>query len=131
MITIDAQQAIESLRHIVQAKGPEFVYSSPAGSSCVYAYDGQPSCGVGQALAHLGVPLAVVAELDTANCGTGISALSMATPLHHHGVHVTPQAARVFSQFQVVQDRGNYSSPTATWRLALQVAEAEFKNLEA
>ena len=128
---ITATNAIEALRHVVQVKGPEFVYRSPAGASCVYAWGGQPSCGVGQALVHLGAPLDVVAELDSANCGTGISARGMGPALAAHGINLDYKACKVFAKFQEIQDRGNFIDPGATWGQALAAAEAYFATLEA
>lgn len=125
MITINETQALEALKHIVEEKGADFRYQI---LPCKYAVDGVPSCGVGQALAHLGVPLPTVIALDTANTGTSLAARAMRPFLKSENVDLTSGAAEVLEAFQSVQDYGSRNE-TATWGAALANATERFNKL--
>lgn len=50
-------EVIEALQKIVTAS-PDYVYTPPGDTGwCLYSYNGDPSCLVGQALAEVGVPI--------------------------------------------------------------------------
>jgi hypothetical protein len=125
MITITAADAIDALIHIVDSKGTDFRYQI---IPCKYAVDGTPSCGVGQALSHLGVPLQVISDLDIANSGTGLAARAMRPFLLQNDVDLNYEASRVLEAFQSVQDYGSRDD-TATWGTALARANQVYNSI--
>src|SRR5690606_23503030 len=57
------EQMLDALRQVVAERGPSYIYKPP-GLFCKYERNGVPSCGVGVALAKLGVPVSVLTEMD-------------------------------------------------------------------
>lgn len=134
-IVIDAVAAVQSLRDVVAERGGDFIYrnhnsgtieASPNdgvkrglapswrdSAVCVYVWRGLASCGVGAALAHLGVPLSTLVGLDGIQGGVGTQISDATIP----GVELTPAARSIYSAFQLAQDRGR------TWGHALGLAE--------
>lgn len=98
------QQVLTTLREIVAEKGEEYVYVVPGeGHSCVYFYDGKPSCLIGHLIDRLGwnsAPIGLLSPHD-----------------------LPPEASdRLFfalQHAQIAQDSKR------TWGHALQVFEAE------
>jgi hypothetical protein len=121
---IDLDTARKILKGLV-AERPDYVYEqieSNTGNDlgCFYWNSGAPSCGVGHVLHRAGVPDTAIAWLDTRESGAvykvpGTNASDLHEVLPEH---VTPEAARYFSVFQLEQDAG------ATWAQALEAAEA-------
>jgi hypothetical protein len=61
-VIIDLEKARTGLREFIRGR-EDFVYERPGdGKTCMYTWDGQPSCLVGQYLHHIGVPIDVLAE---------------------------------------------------------------------
>lgn len=117
MITITATDALSALGHIVETRGRDYVYHRPNGQGlCKYFANGAPSCGVGQALARLLVSDQVLQGLDTGSLGTSMGAHAMAPFLKEHGIEVSPQAIRIFYEFQTLQDQA------MAWGVALDAA---------
>ena len=62
MRTVNLDEAIQLVRDAVALKGEDYVYEPPkddlyGGPTCLYAFDGKPSCIVGHVFAALGVPI--------------------------------------------------------------------------
>lgn len=120
-MTITAPQALQALKEVVAEApaGRDTVYQDRGtGGECYYVRYGVPSCIVGRALHRLGVPIEVLQGLDTASMGDPIGASSLA----RRGV-TTPDAAVVFANAQLAQDRGK------TWGQALDAAQRCFDTL--
>lgn len=65
------QDFMDACAKAIADRGEEYVYDKAQfGGHCVYAYQGQPGCLIGDALARLGVPLEVLAEAASANADT-------------------------------------------------------------
>jgi hypothetical protein len=125
--TITSYQVYTALYHVVQesSNGRDTVYEPPVPEhpdKCVYAYNGEPSCGVGKALAVLGVPLDVLTILDTSSPLNGgpLAAGSdyFTWNLERKGFRLTHAAHDVLSRFQYQQDRAR------TWGEALDYARS-------
>lgn len=109
MITANASDALRGLRHAVDLKGRDYIYEAPDPDvpTCVYAWRDPdthqlvPSCVVGHALHHLGVPLNLMYE-----CGNEEQVHSLVDRLLLKlGVEVvTPAALECFREAQRVQD---------------------------
>lgn len=112
-IEIDKARALRLLEEAVAERGESYLYGTPDGS-CVYVTkDGQPSCGVGLALAKAGVPADVLAYIDYNRDGayesnrfdeTQIDALDIVDYLREKDVVIEAEAAEVFRTFQREQD---------------------------
>ena len=118
-ITIHPGRAIQGLRWAVAQRGADFIYRVVA-DSCTYTRvndDGDlcPDCGVGVALAHLGVPLAVLADADLSPGGSAVVTITLA------GYELEPRTRAVFAAFQLRQDQG------LEWGQALTAAELVWK----
>jgi hypothetical protein len=131
--TITSYQAYTALYHVVQESpnGRDTVYEPPVPEypgRCLYTYNGEPSCGVGKALAALGVPLNVLTILDTSspsNNGPLAAGSDYFTwNLEREGFRLTAEAHDALSRFQRLQDRA------CTWGEALDhvVSSARYEN---
>lgn len=120
MTTIEADQALDLVRQVVEKAGPNYTYEAPKGLGCSYLQpiSRKPSCLIGQALVKAGVPVGTLEWLDR-NVGSiynlptrggGDAALPGGTVL-------TQGALDVFSGAQTVQDKGD------TWGDALEAAK--------
>ena len=106
-IVIDQATALDLLRQVVAEHGADTVYQG-ATEYYVYAEYGVPSCLVGHALHHAGVP---VSELERLGDGE-IAEVRLPDCLH-----LTEQARLVFSAAETAQDS------TCTWGEALRADE--------
>jgi hypothetical protein len=120
---ITKRQAKDALVWAVGERGAEYVDPGAVvmGRGCKYVYEGQPSCIAGMALFHLGVDLALLAEVDEkgADLESGFNPTiggGAAQFLRENGVDLDDDAERVLDEAQVQQDDGN------TWGQALGVA---------
>lgn len=110
MTVIRSYDSLRALEEVVAAAGRDHVYrktnkAQDYGPACVYFDDDNscPSCGVGKALHHLGVPLHVLAQMD--NCGdSAISSRCVIDVLDANGWTITGAALRDFVAFQTAQD---------------------------
>lgn len=50
MRVIDLDEAVTLLEKVVADRGEDFIYEKPDNDRCLYAYAGEPSCGVGYAI---------------------------------------------------------------------------------
>lgn len=116
-LVIDLPKAKELLTAVVETN-PNYVYEPPiAGGfsgdpgTCVYQYNGAPSCGVGIALYTAGVTLDELSRLDE-----GSVPASVLDEEDFNAVKVTQEAATLFRHFQFQQDN------EVTWRDSLEEA---------
>lgn len=123
---VNDQQAISILREIVKGN-EDFVYTAPAdGMQCLYVNGAQPSCGVGQALYRLGVPLSQLELLDPEDEADGRRTRNSTPAINLDEIDFLPftvdvSAAWIFGVFQQKQDTGS------TWGEALHSAEDIYK----
>lgn len=74
-LTLDA--LFDTVRGLL-TESPDFTYQPPnEDGNCVYIYEGEGSCVVGQALVALGLPTEEVAEFDHDLGGTGAHAVAL------------------------------------------------------
>lgn len=107
MQNVTAEIALNALKKVVEDRGSDYRYLSPiyeqyTPEGCRYAYEGCPSCGVGQALFDLGMPIETLESLDQLNAGNSISARL----LYRDFDEISMEASRVFCEFQTMQDQG-------------------------
>lgn len=116
MIEITLESAIEGVTAIVEEFGENYVYERPYGASCLYVFDGQPSCIVGKFLAKVGVPLERLARADEAR---GVIARDLIGQLEYEDVIATdvPEVGRFLDVLQSEQDSGYH------WGEALKLAK--------
>lgn len=125
MELINHQQAIEALHTVVAEAGRDYVYVKPNGDDCFYVWDGKPSCGVGRALHHLGVPIKTLRLWEGCNAHTlwqDLAGELYSNPMARPPL-TTPLAARVFQMFQARQDDGK------PWGEALAAADREYESM--
>jgi hypothetical protein len=106
---ITGEEALHLLELVVKEHGEDFVYQRPSDSrfSCVYMYNGQPSCIVGHVFAdQIGIPVPLRMENVTP------SGSLFEVP----GVVLTEEGAAVLDAAQAQQDVGK------TWGVALDAA---------
>jgi hypothetical protein len=112
---VNANIAMYALRAIT--KGSEdYIYNPYGERSCYYQTSkgsdaGPPSCGVGHALAFLGMTSEQLWSLDFGGSYQGIDSANMP-----NGWYLTTYARNVFAAFQRAQDRGR------SWGEALERA---------
>lgn len=108
---IDGPEALRLLREVVGER-PDFVYAPPVGSNetCMYVWQGQPSCVVAHVLVRAGYDIDTIANLDP--WGLIDSARS-----HVRAVRVNDEAAQILTVAQTTQDN------SAAWSEALDAAE--------
>lgn len=109
-LIINANIAIWSLQEIVRGNESKVYEHKADFGGCYYHWEGNPDCGVGQALALLGVPVETLAYMDACS-PTGIS------EVHIPNVYMTTFARAVYERFQTSQD---IHMP---WGQALQMAK--------
>jgi hypothetical protein len=107
-VIINATMAAVALSAVVEQYGEDYVYPT-WDSGCTYERNGSPDCGVGKALAYLGVSVDTLTYMDCA-FPTGINFVQIPD------VHITTPARAIFATFQAAQDGG------FTWGLALREA---------
>jgi len=113
----------ELLHRAVEEKGAGYVYprSTDFETRCLYVENGAPSCIVGHVLVEAGLPVEVVAMLDTFNgngWGGGVGAGRLAE-LPFKRYNISLPAASVLAIAQAEQDAG------ATWGEAVARALRE------
>lgn len=104
-VTIEFDEAIALLKRAVEEKGADYQYLAPPASpekgtngTCVYFYDGKPSCIVGHVLAYKGM---TAEEIGDNNAGSGVYSLSQL------GIIEVDEVTREFLvQVQQEQDLG-------------------------
>lgn len=110
---VNANIAIHALTEIT-AGNESFIYSRGDGVHCWYEIAGVPSCGVGKALAYLGMSGDELTYMDN---GVALGILTVELP---SGWYLTTYARDVFTAFQEAQDTGS------TWGQALEDAQARY-----
>lgn len=122
---IDLADVRREMRKVVDAN-PNYVYNYWAESSCYYSAPAngaldlaplEPGCGVGHALYNLGVPLAILREIDLTLVSGKVEDTSISELDLPSDVVLTVDARRWLSVFQTKQDGGS------TWRQAWEAAE--------
>ena len=121
-VELTTTNVLAALEAVVAERGADWVYPDEWRDDgvCRYVVDGCPACIVGAALAHLGVPVDVLAVFET-------SAAMLTYELGELGhVHKDDDqwatAALVRAQF--VQDGSPPDRPPGTWGEALVAARA-------
>lgn len=113
-IRINRARALELLEAVVAETGEDFTYGLPGDDkSCLYAYDGAPSCMVGRALYKAGVTVDQLSDLDSHD-DTGIYELHAGGYEEDESylgqdanVVLTEGALDVFALAQLQQDFGH------------------------
>lgn len=117
---ITAALVTDLLQQAVEAKGAGYVYprSLDFETRCLYVENGEPSCIVGHVLVAAGLPVEMVAELDTFNgngWGGGVGAGRLAQrPFARYNISLP--AASILGAAQAEQDGGS------TWGDAVAAA---------
>jgi hypothetical protein len=108
---------------LIEERGPDYVYEKQdesAPSACVYAWDGKPSCAVGQMVYYLKPEpqtIEFMVEMDAAFAGeSGWSDMRQKFE-EHLEVHFTEEAHWLLSGFQGMQD--------SSWRYGDIVSQLE------
>lgn len=123
MIKINATQAFNLLQKVVAEAPAAFIYPLINDSRmCSYQAEGNPSCGVGQALFKAGVTLAQLKEMDEPGdtVDTDIYSLWSNSKLPAD-LDLTPGAVSVFDTFQRHQDKR-----LAPWSVSLAEAKTRY-----
>ncbi|WP_103529497.1 hypothetical protein [Streptomyces sp. SM12] len=116
-IRVTDDEVMRVLREVV-AERPEFVYTNPSGESgnpgvntptCFYVHGEVPGCVIGHLLHRLGVPLAVLRNLEHDHASAVIDEVMEG---------VTDAVVLALTGAQAAQDHGN------PWSVALERAEA-------
>lgn len=116
MIEVTNDQVTDAIEQIVAFAGGDFIYVRPDRTHCWYAWDGKPSCLVGQVLHRLGVELGQLHEIEESG------ALAACRKLRETGVIDVPyQSAAALSAAQIQQDGGQ------TWGVALHAFRERMK----
>lgn len=107
-------RAFHTLR-IVALERPDYVYEKPivyGGKACLYAYQGEPSCLIGQVLHRLGLPLDRMPENE---------------PIGRvwRDLGIERDTALLWQAAQGVQDNGG------TWGIAFKAAESVWSAVSA
>lgn len=102
VLTLTDEDIIVGLGLLV-AERPDFVYETPEdGIRCVYAYDGAPSCGVGQFFNRIGVPIEALEDETVVHKSVGDLAETNG-PLR---LNCTSAGKGMLARFQSAQDAG-------------------------
>ena len=113
-LIINATMAMQSLREITRDNESK-VYDR-VGGACLYVRDGSPDCGVGRAMAWLGVPVSSLLSVDMGPFDGGIATAQFPD------VYLTTYARRIYTAFQEAQDN------EAPWQEALSAAESAYRH---
>lgn len=97
---INANIAYYALQQITEGN-EDFVYNR-FGKSCYYQVGGRPSCGVGKALAFLGMTSEDLIYMDQTAHLQGIRHVQLP-----NSWYITKYARNVFGEFQDLQDHGD------------------------
>lgn len=114
--TLDGPTALRLLREVV-AERPDYVYKSPEGATatCVYTYQGKPSCLVAHVLVRAGFDIKRIEELD----GGG----TIGTAAEEADLPLPPDVVDILYAAQLPQDSRQ------PWREALAAAEEAARTL--
>ena len=126
IIEINKDRALDLLREVVQGNEEykyQFVSKGKGESGCFYVHDGQPSCGIGKALALAGIPIAVLKKMDKNDQGLNIDAAANIAEAKACFKLSFP-ALRIFAIFQDYQDN---SEP---WGVCLRQTIEDIKEEE-
>jgi len=93
---IEGKDMRDALASVVQRAGADYVYKG----LCWYIEGTTPRCGVGQALAELGVSNAVLQAMDCAAGGSKIRDVQV------QGLNISFEARAIAVAFQIRQDVG-------------------------
>lgn len=107
IITLD--MVLEAIDHAVGVRGADYVDPATGQVSpgeCKYVRGGAPSCIIGTALAHLGVPLEVLEEIDDSDDPTVGGGEDFLQILHEADVTFAPHVRPVLAVAQITQDSG-------------------------
>ena len=112
---ITVQQVANEVRNLAN-QHPDFVYTPPEPGSCKYVHGTKAGCGVGQALANLGVDLGDLREFEGEHAlavmhGLGIDVAGL------QGDSSTDEDAKFILTFQRNQDQSR------TWGQSVRNAE--------
>lgn len=113
---VNANIAWHALQTITD-KNPDHVNNPNGEGMCFYQRNGEPSCGVGKALAHLGMTSDELYFMDNLSLLQGVNEVTMPD-----GWYLTEYARQVFAAFQSAQDNGQ------TWWAALEDARFRLLN---
>jgi hypothetical protein len=112
MQVLTFEQARQAAQQLIEEKGRDYRYEF-AGGFCVYVADDTPSCGVGHILFRLGVPLAVLRELDHGLGGSPGGSIGVSQPLfgrklaeHGFKLSLDDGCRLALQKFQMRQDDG-------------------------
>lgn len=96
-MSVLGQQLISAVRAHAAEK-PDHIYKSPYGhGTCVYVYDGCPSCLIGQALWDLGL-------IDASFAGTAGNHVPFFSVVDHLGLVLDPDERKWLREVQYHQD---------------------------
>lgn len=110
MKTIDLDMLRTTVKAIVAETGEDFIYNPPMGTggTCVYVWEGAPSCLLGRALSRLGVPMDTLMACDElhpgAAHGTVFGSWAMKQGLKTAGFELTMSATEWGHWVQMLQD---------------------------
>lgn len=122
IITLD--MALEAIDLAVGVRGADYVDPATVhgptgwttGGECKYVRGGAPSCIIGTALAHLGVPLDALEEIDDSDDPTVGGGSDFVRILRQADVTFAQHVLPVLAVAQITQDSGH------TWGLAQEKA---------
>lgn len=112
IITLD--MALEAIEYAVGVRGADYVDPATVqgatgwtnGGTCQYVRGGAPSCIIGTALAHLGVPLEVLEVIDNSDDPTVGGGEDFLQILHEADVTFAQHVRPVLAVAQIIQDSG-------------------------
>jgi hypothetical protein len=110
-IHLTEELALKCMREAVDEYGSDYVYQSPD-MACMYVYNGEASCLIGQVLVRAGVPV-------TAFGGGTINTCTIDRIVAYLPVTLSEHLVRALRDAQGAQDGG------ACWGEALEVLEAK------
>jgi hypothetical protein len=93
----------EDLIDIIAQEGENYRYVTPEdGDTCLYVYEGRPSCLIGRYLVSLGIPVEAFADIE----GKSVDDLFAANVFEPYGVTADYYAAAAMGGVQNHQDMG-------------------------
>lgn len=94
----------DGLPEVIAARGSHYTYEVPEGAqfTCRYAWEGCPSCMIGQYLNDLGFPLEGFDPVE----GTDVEGLFRNGHMAKYGFTADPEAVYAMQKVQYLQDDG-------------------------
>lgn len=119
--TLDAVKALDLLHEVADGR-EDFVYDTEGkgGAGCSNFKNGEPSCIVGHVLAKMGLTFDLAKELKIDGSRGILSAAGVLNRESGFGWNIDPEAIKVLSRAQALQDNGN------SWGDAVLGAEVLF-----